>query len=56
MVLLLAIVGGSGRWAKPAIPLQVKGDALEQVTQVIDSVAAPLEHLQLVVEPFQGLR
>lgn len=44
-----------GNWcgfgAKPAIAVQVKGDVLEQVPQVVDAKAAALEHLDLVVEP-----
>jgi len=37
--------------AKPAIPLQFKGDALEQMPQVIEAKAAALEYLDLVVAP-----
>src|SRR4051794_36141600 len=34
-----------------SIPLQVQRDALKQVTQIEQSVTAPLEHLELVVQP-----
>ena len=31
---------------------QIKSDALEEVAQVVDAKTAPLEHLQLGVQPF----
>src|SRR4030095_17082997 len=34
------------------IPFEVKREALEEMREVKDSVAAPLEHLDLIVEPF----
>jgi len=49
---LLHLVGDRrGFGAKPAIPIQVKGDALEEVPQIIDAKAAALEDVNLVVEP-----
>jgi hypothetical protein len=49
---LLHLVGRRcGFGAKPAIAVQVKGDALEEMPQIIDAEAAALEHLDLVVEP-----
>jgi hypothetical protein len=47
----LHLVGSRcGFGAKPAIAVQVKGDALEEMPQIIDAEAATLEYLDLVVE------
>lgn len=45
------LVGGGEGWEKPAVALQIKCDALEEVVRVIDSIAAPLEDFEFVVEP-----
>src|SRR6187401_2402469 len=37
---------------KPAIALQVEGQPLEEARDVPQPVAAPLEHFELVVQPF----
>jgi hypothetical protein len=45
----LGIYGGRG---KQAIAIQVQEDALEQMLEVENTVATPLEDLDLVVEAF----
>jgi hypothetical protein len=37
---------------EPAISLQVKGQSLEQTHDVPEAIAAPLEHFELIVQPF----
>jgi hypothetical protein len=40
------------RWRKPSITLQIQEEPLEEMAQVEDAIAAALEHLDLVVQPF----
>ena len=37
---------------EPAVAVQVQADALEEMVQIEDTVAAPFEYFQFIVQPF----
>jgi hypothetical protein len=49
---MLQIVVSLGSVCKALVPFQIEIEALKEMGEVKDPIAAPLENLDLVVEPF----